>query len=126
MSGTCGRWAYRGSPVWLYSFAGSIAGGGVLSSPLRAAAAGQVFLSPQISSKMIAPMLGREKPVGIAALVASDRGRDGLAGLRSQRLQRRDPGGGAHRGEAREHGDRDARQQRQQHRPGEQDAPETT
>ncbi|TQT50894.1 response regulator, partial [Xanthomonas perforans] len=39
-----------------------------LELALRAAAAGQVFLSPQISSKMIAPMLGREKPVGIAAL----------------------------------------------------------
>lgn len=31
-----------------------------LELALRAAAAGQVFLSPQISSKMIAPMLGRE------------------------------------------------------------------
>ena len=39
-----------------------------LELAMRAAAAGQVFLSPQISSKMIAPMLGREKPVGIAAL----------------------------------------------------------
>ena len=35
---------------------------------LRAAHAGQVFLSPQISAKMLAPMLGREKPTGIAAL----------------------------------------------------------
>jgi two-component system response regulator NreC len=39
-----------------------------LELALRAATAGQVFLSPQISSKMLAPMLGREKPVGIAAL----------------------------------------------------------
>lgn len=39
-----------------------------LELALRAAIAGQVFLSPQISSRMIAPMLGREKPVGIAAL----------------------------------------------------------
>lgn len=39
-----------------------------LELALHAALAGQVFLSPQISSKMIAPMLGREKPVGIAAL----------------------------------------------------------
>lgn len=39
-----------------------------LELALRAAVAGQVFLSPQISSRMIAPMLGREKPIGIAAL----------------------------------------------------------
>gem|GEM_PF-46230 len=39
-----------------------------LELALRAAHAGQVFLSPQISAKMLAPMLGREKPVGIAAL----------------------------------------------------------
>lgn len=39
-----------------------------LELALRAAIAGQVFLSPQISSQMIAPMLGRDKPVGIAAL----------------------------------------------------------
>lgn len=39
-----------------------------LELALRAAAAGQVFLSPQISSKMIAPMLGRERPSGVAAL----------------------------------------------------------
>ena len=39
-----------------------------LELALRAAVAGQVFLSPQISAKMIAPMLGREKLVGIAAL----------------------------------------------------------
>jgi DNA-binding NarL/FixJ family response regulator len=39
-----------------------------LELALRAASANQVFLSPQISSKMIAPMLGRERPVGIAAL----------------------------------------------------------
>lgn len=39
-----------------------------LDLALRAASLGQIFLSPQISSKMIAPMLGHEKPVGIAAL----------------------------------------------------------
>ncbi|MCC4595545.1 response regulator transcription factor [Xanthomonas campestris pv. phormiicola] len=39
-----------------------------LELALRAASVNQVFLSPQISSKMIAPMLGRERPVGIAAL----------------------------------------------------------
>jgi two-component system response regulator NreC len=39
-----------------------------LELALRAAAAGQLFLSPQISAQMIAPMLGREKPAGVAAL----------------------------------------------------------
>ncbi|MBN6150097.1 response regulator transcription factor [Xanthomonas sp. AmX2] len=39
-----------------------------LELALRAASANQLFLSPQISSKMMAPMLGRERPVGIAAL----------------------------------------------------------
>lgn len=39
-----------------------------LELALRAASVNQVFLSPQISSKMIAPMLGRERPVGVAAL----------------------------------------------------------
>lgn len=39
-----------------------------LELALRAAHAGQVFLSPQISAKMLAPMLNREKPVGVAAL----------------------------------------------------------
>lgn len=39
-----------------------------LELALRAASANQMFLSPQISSKMIAPMLARERPVGIAAL----------------------------------------------------------
>ncbi len=39
-----------------------------LELALRAAHAGQVFLSPQISAKMLAPMLGKEKPVGVAAL----------------------------------------------------------
>ncbi len=39
-----------------------------LELALRAAQAGQVFLSPQISAKMIAPMLGRERPQGVAAL----------------------------------------------------------
>ena len=39
-----------------------------LELALLAAHAGQVFLSPQISAKMLAPMLGKEKPVGVAAL----------------------------------------------------------
>ncbi len=39
-----------------------------LDLALRAAHAGQVFLSPQISAKMLVPMLGKEKPVGVAAL----------------------------------------------------------
>lgn len=39
-----------------------------LELALRAAHAGQVFLSPQISAKMLAPLLNRERPVGIAAL----------------------------------------------------------
>ena len=39
-----------------------------LELALRAAHMGQVFLSPQISAKMLAPMLNRERPVGIAAL----------------------------------------------------------
>jgi len=39
-----------------------------LELALRAAHMGQVFLSPQISAKMLAPMLGRDRPVGIAAL----------------------------------------------------------
>lgn len=39
-----------------------------LEIALRAAHAGQVFLSPQISARMLAPMLGRERPTGIAAL----------------------------------------------------------
>jgi len=40
-----------------------------LELALRAAAAGEVFLSPRLSSKIIAPLLGREQhPNGIAAL----------------------------------------------------------
>lgn len=39
-----------------------------LEIALRAAHSGQVFLSPQISARMLAPMLGRERPTGIAAL----------------------------------------------------------
>lgn len=39
-----------------------------LELALRAAMAGQMFLSPQLSAKMLAPMLGREKPTGVAAL----------------------------------------------------------
>lgn len=39
-----------------------------LELALRAAHAGQVFLSPQISAKMLAPLLSGERPVGIAAL----------------------------------------------------------
>jgi DNA-binding NarL/FixJ family response regulator len=39
-----------------------------LELALRAAVAGQVFLSPQISAKMLAPLIARERPTGIAAL----------------------------------------------------------
>lgn len=39
-----------------------------LEVALRAAHQGQVFLSPQISAKLLAPMLGRERPTGVAAL----------------------------------------------------------
>lgn len=39
-----------------------------LELALRAAAAGQVFLSPQVSSKMLAPMLANSRPTGIQAL----------------------------------------------------------
>ncbi len=39
-----------------------------LEVALRAAHNGQVFLSPQISARLLAPMLGREKPSGMAAL----------------------------------------------------------
>src|SRR2546427_12839101 len=38
-----------------------------LELALRAAHASQVFLSPQISAKMLAPMLGREKQIGRAS-----------------------------------------------------------
>ncbi len=39
-----------------------------LELALRSAAAGQVFLSPQVSSKMLAPMLGKQAPTGVEAL----------------------------------------------------------
>ena len=39
-----------------------------LELALRAAADGQVFLSPQVSSKMLAPMLNSQRPTGVAAL----------------------------------------------------------
>jgi len=39
-----------------------------LELALRAAHAGQVFLSPQISAKMLAPLLSREKQSGVAGL----------------------------------------------------------
>lgn len=39
-----------------------------LELALRAAAGGEVFLSPRISSRMIAPLLGKTKPSGVAAL----------------------------------------------------------
>ncbi|MET0288169.1 MAG: response regulator transcription factor [Pseudoxanthomonas sp.] len=39
-----------------------------LELALRTAAAGEVFLSPRLSSKMISPLIGREKPTGIAGL----------------------------------------------------------
>jgi DNA-binding NarL/FixJ family response regulator len=50
-----------------------------LELALRAAAAGQVFLSPQVSSKMLAPMLANSRPTGIQAL--SPRQREILAKL---------------------------------------------
>jgi len=39
-----------------------------LELALRTAASGEVFLSPRLSSKMMAPLLGNERPDGIAAL----------------------------------------------------------
>lgn len=39
-----------------------------LELALRAAHGGQVFLSPQISARLIAPMIGRERPTGVDAL----------------------------------------------------------
>lgn len=39
-----------------------------LELALRAAHAGQVFLSPQISAKMLAPLINRDRPGGISAL----------------------------------------------------------
>jgi len=39
-----------------------------LELALHAACSGQVFLSPQISARMLAPAQGRERPTGIAAL----------------------------------------------------------
>ena len=39
-----------------------------LELALQAAHSGQVFLSPQISARMLAPLLNRERPTGIAAL----------------------------------------------------------
>lgn len=39
-----------------------------LELAIRAAVAGQVFLSPQVSAKMLAPLLTNGKPTGIAAL----------------------------------------------------------
>lgn len=39
-----------------------------LELALHAACSGQVFLSPQISARMLAPAQGRERPIGIAAL----------------------------------------------------------
>ena len=39
-----------------------------LELALRAAHAGQIFLSPQISAKMLVPLLNRAKPSGIAGL----------------------------------------------------------
>jgi DNA-binding NarL/FixJ family response regulator len=38
-----------------------------LELALRSAASGEVFLSPRISSRMIAPLLGKSKPAGVAA-----------------------------------------------------------
>lgn len=39
-----------------------------LELALRTAMAGEVFLSPRLSSKMMAPLLARSRPTGIAAL----------------------------------------------------------
>ena len=39
-----------------------------LELALRSALGGDVFLSPRISSRMIAPLLGKAKPAGVAAL----------------------------------------------------------
>jgi len=39
-----------------------------LELALHAACSGQVFLSPQVSARMLAPAQGRERPTGIAAL----------------------------------------------------------
>lgn len=39
-----------------------------LELAIRSAVAGQVFLSPQVSAKMLAPLLGNGKPTGVAAL----------------------------------------------------------
>lgn len=39
-----------------------------LELALHAACSGQVFLSPQISTRMLAPLQGRARPTGIAAL----------------------------------------------------------
>ncbi|WP_028917076.1 response regulator transcription factor [Pseudoxanthomonas sp. J35] len=39
-----------------------------LELALRAAAAGEMFLSPRISSKMMAPLLARSRPAGVAGL----------------------------------------------------------
>lgn len=39
-----------------------------LEVALRAAHNGQIFLSPQISGKLVTSMLGREKPTGVSAL----------------------------------------------------------
>ena len=55
-----------------------------LELALRAAANGQVFLSPQVSSKMLAPMLNQQRPTGIAAL--SPRQREILRQLRGDFL----------------------------------------
>ncbi|WP_024890298.1 response regulator [Luteimonas huabeiensis] len=51
-----------------------------LELALRTAAAGQTFLSPRLSSRMMAPMLGREKPVGIDALSPRQRQILGMIG----------------------------------------------
>ncbi|WP_407354609.1 response regulator [Luteimonas sp. R10] len=39
-----------------------------LELALLTAARGEVFLSPRLSTKMMAPLFGRDKPVGVAAL----------------------------------------------------------
>ena len=51
-----------------------------LELALRTAMSGQVFLSPRLSSRMMAPMFGREKAVGVDALSPRQRQILGMIG----------------------------------------------
>ena len=51
-----------------------------LELALRTALAGEVFLSPRLSSRMMAPMFGREKAVGVDALSPRQRQILGMIG----------------------------------------------